>query len=170
MAVFGGRLIAHRGNRIGPYPARENSPQYLDEALMGGFDCEIDFWVLDGVMKLGHDHGQYPIDLGWLRDRQKRLWIHCKNPEAVAMMANESFNWFFHNTDAYTLTSEGYVWSYPGAPFVGSKAVIVYFGRHDPTRGGDISSAYGICGDFVGRWGDVRDSAAPLAKPATEHQ
>ena len=150
---FAGLFIAHRGNLRGPNLLRENSPLYLDEALSQGFDCELDLWVVSGVMKLGHDDGQYPVDLEWLRNRQHKLWIHCKNHEAVALMAQSaSMNWFFHETDAYTLTSKGYVWSFPGMPVVGSSSVILDFGRLDPTQNFELGGVHGICGDFVGEW------------------
>lgn len=139
----------------GPNPGRENSPQYINEALSAGFDCEIDLWVCDGVTKLGHNHGQYPIDLDWMRERKENLWVHCKNHEAVAMMASDTLNWFFHDSDSYTLTSKGYVWSYPGVAVAGSTSIVLHFGRSDPTRRGDLAKAYGICGDFVGGWGSA---------------
>ena len=30
----------------------------------------------------------------------------------------QNFNYFWHQEDDYTLTSEGYVWVYPGKPLI----------------------------------------------------
>lgn len=148
---------------MGPDATRENSPQYIDDALSKGFDCEIDLWVLDGETKLGHDYGHYSIELSWLRDRREKLWIHCKNREAVARVAVDNFNWFFHDSDSYTLTSTGYIWCYPGEPAVGPRSIILDFGRADPTGKLEISDAYGVCGDFIGGWGRAPGFASPSA-------
>ena len=36
-------LIAHRGNISGPNPKRENTPEYIEEAIEKGFD--VVYWV-----------------------------------------------------------------------------------------------------------------------------
>ena len=59
-------IIAHRGNVDGPNPERENSPDYIDEALSMGYDVEIDLRSKDKQLFLGHDKPQYPLKLGWL--------------------------------------------------------------------------------------------------------
>ena len=38
------KLIAHRGNISGIDSERENSPDYIDEAISQGYDVEIDAW------------------------------------------------------------------------------------------------------------------------------
>jgi hypothetical protein len=76
-------LISHRGNLNGKIVERENHPDYIDEAINLGYDVEIDIWVVDGYIFLGHDYPDYKIDIGWLTDRLDKLWIHCKNIEAI---------------------------------------------------------------------------------------
>ena len=48
--------IAHRGNIRGPNPERENSPDYIDEAIQSGYYVEVDVrmdaipvWIVDIV-------------------------------------------------------------------------------------------------------------------------
>ena len=48
-------LISHRGNIDGKKPHLENQPDYIDEAIALGYDVEIDVWLIDGVLFLGHD-------------------------------------------------------------------------------------------------------------------
>ena len=69
------KLIAHRGNINGPNPERENSPDYIKEALDKGFDVEIDVWKINGSYFLGHDAPEYRIEFGFLMN--DRLWCHA---------------------------------------------------------------------------------------------
>ena len=41
-------LIAHRGNTNGKLPDRENTNDYIKEAISKGFDVEIDICKWDG--------------------------------------------------------------------------------------------------------------------------
>ena len=54
--------ISHRGNLFGPNLKLENSPDYVVEAIRSGYDVEIDFWVVDDKLFLGHDSPQYEIN------------------------------------------------------------------------------------------------------------
>ena len=36
------KLIAHRGNIVGPNPLEENKLEYIEAAIAGGYDAEID--------------------------------------------------------------------------------------------------------------------------------
>ncbi len=105
-------LIAHRGNVHGPNKERENTPDYIDEALNLGFDCEIDVWMKDGNLYLGHDEPVTPITVNFLHDRSSKLWCHAKNLEALEFLVENSFNAFFHDSDEYTITSKGYIWAH----------------------------------------------------------
>ena len=43
-------------------------------------------------------------------------WIHCKNLDALTFFNKfgEIYNYFWHQNDKFTLTSKGYIWTYPG--------------------------------------------------------
>ena len=110
-------LISHRGNIDGKNIERENHPSYIDEAIEAGYDVEIDVWVIDGKLYLGHDEPDYLIDINWLENRSNVLWIHCKNMDALSHF-NEyewkksiQFNYFSHDVDMGVLTSHSYIWS-----------------------------------------------------------
>jgi hypothetical protein len=134
--------IAHRGNTNGP-SWKENQPIYIDEALAKGFDAEIDLWMLRGKLWLGHDAAQYLVSHEWLAERSRNLWIHCKNLEALQYMAEQEsqFNYFWHESDAYTLTSWDFIWAYPGQP-VSNLTVIV------DLENSSEYDCYGICSDY----------------------
>lgn len=108
-------IISHRGNLKGRVVDRENHPSYIDLAIDQGFDVEIDIWVDSNKLLTGHDYGMYPIDLDWLLQRESKLWIHCKNLEAIVKLKDTNLNYFFHENDQYTLTSKNYIWSYPSS-------------------------------------------------------
>ena len=88
--------ISHRGNINGKIEEYENYPKYIDNAIDLGYDVEIDVWMVEGVLLLGHDEPQYGITQQWLNERVHKLWIHCKNIEAVEWFyAIKSFNYFW---------------------------------------------------------------------------
>ena len=59
-------LIAHRGNTEGPCPESENRPDYLISAVAKGFYVEVDVWLQENKLFLGHDGPQYPTTLQFL--------------------------------------------------------------------------------------------------------
>jgi hypothetical protein len=142
--------ISHRGNVDGKKPHLENKPEYIDEALNLGYDVEIDVWMIEGIILLGHDEPQYGITQHWLNERYERLWIHCKNIESMEWFNSiGGFNYFWHEEDTMVLTSKNIIWAYPGKqPINGSVAVM-------PERGNDdISECTGICSDVIKKYKD----------------
>ena len=105
-------LISHRGNISGPNKQDENNPEYIKKTLIRGFDCEIDVWFLNQQWFLGHDNPQYKIKQQFLL--QDGLWIHAKNLSALSKLTTLDVNYFWHQEDSYTLTSNKYIWTYPG--------------------------------------------------------
>ena len=141
-------LISHRGNINGPIPERENHPKYIDEAIALGYDVEIDLWRIEGVILLGHDEPQYGISQHWLNERYNKLWIHCKNIEAVEWFnMTKGFNYFWHEVDTMTLTSFGDIWAFPGKqPIKNSIAVMPEINNDS------ITVCKGICSDYIQRY------------------
>jgi hypothetical protein len=141
------KLIAHRGNINGPDPNRENTPYYILEAILSGYNVEADVWFDNGTFVLGHDSPQYEISEEFLT--QKSLWIHCKNINALSkLIENPKCNCFFHDTDDVVLTSKNYLWTYPGK-LLYSSSICVLPELSEPC---DISNVAGICSDFIGRY------------------
>lgn len=144
------RFISHRGNINGKMESWENEPTYIDLAIKKGYEVEIDIWYVDGVLWLGHDKPQYGgIELRWLRDRLGKLWIHCKNKEAMEFFYENGyeFNYFWHENDDMTLTSIGVIWAYPNKQQI-KNSIAVLPELHDD----DISVCLGVCSDFIEKY------------------
>ena len=150
--------ISHRGNVSGKIEEAENKPEYIDDTISMGFDVEVDVWYIDNNWYLGHDEPQYQIDLDWIEKRADRLWVHCKNIEAVEYFyENENdckeINWFWHENDILTLTSYGYIWAYPGKQPI-KKSIAVMPEIHND----NISYRTGICSDYIQKYKDENNT------------
>ncbi len=138
--------IAHRGNLNGP-SHKENQTSYLTDAIAAGYDVELDLWKIKDLLWLGHDGPQYLIPESFLLEIGHAAWIHCKNLEALDFLATTlpQLRYFWHQEDDFTLTSNGYIWTYPGKP-VTSKSVIVDLDLADKNNYIDV--AYAVCTDY----------------------
>lgn len=117
-------FIAHRGNLINKNSQTENTPKQIEVCINKGYDVEIDIYIINNMLYLGHDQPETIISNAWLESIKQYSWIHCKNFEAMLYMKNTEYNYFWHNTDDYTITSKGYIWTYPGKIY-GDPCIIV---------------------------------------------
>jgi hypothetical protein len=138
-------LISHRGNISGAQPVGENSPEYILEAMSLGYDVEIDVWRVGGEWFLGHDEPEYAIEEAFLL--KEGLWCHAKNIDALEDLMALGVDCFWHQKDSYTLTSNGFIWAYPGRPL--SSAAICVMPENQATENHDFSRCSGICSDKI---------------------
>ena len=139
-------LISHRGNLNGPQPELENSEGYISKALGDGFEVEIDVWSKGSEIFLGHNQPTYQTSLEFLNKHKEKLWMHCKNLDALNFMLSQTgFNFFWHETDDYTLTSKGFIWTYFEKP-VAQNNVLVVKGQ---IKKDDLPDCYGVCSDYA---------------------
>ena len=96
-------LISHRGNINSIEKNRENSPDYINEALKNGFDVEVDVRFENGKFFLGHDFNQFEIDKKFLLN--SKIWCHAKTNEALIALDQIKAHYFWHQEDDYTITS-----------------------------------------------------------------
>ena len=137
-------LISHRGNIDGKKPNLENNLDYIYKAISLGYDVEIDVWFINGDIYLGHDKPQYIVELDWIHKLRKRLWIHCKNLDTVVYFHGKKYNYFFHDTDDCTITSQGNIWVYPGKQPVKNSIAVLPELFND-----DVEGCLGVCSDFI---------------------
>jgi hypothetical protein len=147
------KLIAHRGNINGSNKLEENKPEYVENAISVGFDVEIDIWynTNENNFYLGHDNPQYVVTKHWLELNINKLWIHCKNLEALYHFVNTTngYNYFWHQQDDFTLTSKNYIWTYPGK--LHTKSSVIVMPEWDDINWDNFKSinCFGICTDYV---------------------
>ena len=141
-------LIAHRGNTAGPNPAMENNPKYIEEALLQGFDVEVDVWLIGGKFFLGHDKPDYEISRTFLN--RNGLWCHAKNADALVSMIAAGIHCFWHQEDDHTITSRGYIWTHPNS-FPNKSGIYVYNDFNEKL----IGKTQGICSDYVASYRNV---------------
>jgi len=145
------KIICHRGNTVGPDPQNENKPEIIDYCIREGYDVEIDLWCYNNEIYLGHDKPTYLVTMDYLVSLKTKLWIHCKDLQSsTELFRLRDFNYFFHDKDDYTLTSQGFVWTYPKPQNVFSyNQVLLDFRSDIDLRKYKSLSIYGICVDYV---------------------
>ena len=146
-------LISHRGNINGKFESYENDPTYIDNAISKGYDVEVDVWFIDNLLYLGHDKPQYVVELKWFIDRIDKLWVHCKNVEAVLYFkeCDDDMNYFWHEEDTLTLTSQNYLWVFPGKQPIKNSIAVMPEIYND-----DISICLGICSDYLEKYKSIK--------------
>lgn len=148
-------LISHRGNLNRIDENRENSPDYLIEALKKGYDVELDIWNIDGYWKIGHDKPLYDFNFDYFNKYLNCIWFHCKNIDAyynlvVMKENNKFFNFFWHQNDDFTLTSNNKIWTFPGKKLTKFSICVLPEQKEYIER--DLKSCYGICSDFIEKY------------------
>ena len=143
------KLIAHRGNINGQNIHEENKPKYLLNAINKGYYVELDLWYANNKLYLGHDEPQYNIEYSFLLDNKDKMFIHCKNIDALyyILSKNDNLECFFHDNDECTLTSKGNIWTSPGE-IITDKSICVMPERVT-NNNYNLKNCYGICTDYV---------------------
>ena len=80
------------------------------------------------------------------------MWCHAKNLEALIYLKNNNIqNYFFHQQDDFTLTSSGYIWTYPGKS-VSNNSIIV---DTDKDWREKQYNCAGVCVDYISATGGI---------------
>ena len=135
-------LISHRGNINGIQEKKENNPEYINDAISKGFDVEVDVRFENKHFFLGHDINQYKIDKEFLLN--KKIWCHAKTVEALEALEQINAHYFWHEEDDYTITSRGFIWTYPGKELL-KNSICVLPENFDYKN----IQCKGICSDFI---------------------
>lgn len=158
-------LIAHRGNINGPNPSQENNPSYVEMALQSGYHIEIDVWLIESQLFLGHDNPQYLVTLDFLQ-RDDRIICHAKTIDTLQFLLKHKLHCFFHDKDSATLTSHNLIWLYPGMK--PCEQGILVMPEWESIDYGEKTwldfviekkdTCYGVCSDYVGK---IRELSNP---------
>ena len=141
-------LIAHRGN-INGSGEYENGQKYCQEAIDDGYNVEIDVWYTENKeLFLGHDEPKYRVEASFLDN--ERLWCHAKNLNALEFLIinKNNKNYFWHENDKYTLTSNKIIWTFPLEKI--TKNSIIVCNTLKETQKYFKENVFGLCSDYVG--------------------
>lgn len=146
-------IISHRGLLNGPDPKRDNNPDAIREVLKMGFQCEVDVRFDGANWWLGHDKAQYKVDRNFLGE--KKLWVHAKDLKTLHELKNRGslIHYFFHDKDDATLTSQGWIWTYPGKELVSNRSICVLPEKFPKI---DWKVAGGVCTDYPDRYRNIK--------------
>ena len=141
-------LISHRGNINGRNPNLENGQRYCQKAIDAGYNVEIDVHFYEGILWTGHDRPQYRVDDDFLL--QEEVWCHAKDIMALRRLLELETHCFFHQNDPVTLTSKGYMWTYPTQPLT-EKSICV----KPEVQLIALKHSAGICSDVIEKYTDL---------------
>jgi hypothetical protein len=144
-------LISHRGNINGKNKERENEPLYIIEATEKGYDVEIDVWWKEDRFYLGHDEPYYKVNINFLQNR--KFWCHAKNIEALYRLQEMNAHCFWHQRDAVTLTTEGYLWTYPLEELTPNSICVM-----PELQAIEVKGCAGVCSDYIKMYEDLDDT------------
>ena len=138
-------FISHRGNILGPIPKKENHPDYILNALKKYY-VEVDVWLLNNKLYLGHDEPLYDIYDDILYN--DKVLFHAKNYDAVVKLSHLNLHYYWHQEDDYTLTSQGLIWVYPGKKYCENSIVVM-----PELFTSDLKlNCKGICSDYIEKY------------------
>mgnify|MGYP003641066245 CR=1 FL=1 len=140
-------LIAHRGNINGPDPDNENTVEHVLKALESGYNVEVDVWKTDSGLYFGHDQPTNSLNMSDLQQYHNKIWYHCKDIKTLLYFTATNNIYFFHQNDDVTLTSNGFLWTYPEKQLT-SKSICLKPENYNyiPT------DCYGICSDYISKF------------------
>jgi len=139
------KYISHRGFIDGIDQSLENNPKQILYLLSKNVDVEIDIRIHKEKFYLGHDEPSYEVSRDFIENPM--LWCHAKTFEALEALSRTKSHFFWHQNDDYTLTSNGFIWVYPGKPLVKNSISVT-----PENFKLDYSNCYGICTDYIKKY------------------
>lgn len=145
------KIISHRSNLTGPNKETENTFESILKSINLGFDVETDLWYEQNILYIGHDYDTkkfYKNTLDFLLEYNNKLWVHCKNIEAlIYLLEFKELNVFGHDNDNYVLTSKHNMFCKPGYP--SNKNSVIVMPEMAPVYvPEDFNNCYGVCTDY----------------------
>ena len=140
-------LISHRGNLNGLNPERENTKEYVQEAINRGYQVEIDIRAKNDLLFFGHDTPDREVDQSWLCERREFLWIHCKDFDSLSMLIDSNLRTFFHEKESYSIISNKLIWAHDLSKF-NSRCIIPLLSEEQVVSWRQ-QPVFGICSDFI---------------------
>jgi hypothetical protein len=65
------------------------------------------------------------------------------------MTKHNDLNYFWHQTDNFTLTSKQYIWTYPGQQYTDKSVIVILESSIYNIQSINQLNCYGVCSDYV---------------------
>jgi hypothetical protein len=134
--------ISNKGNISGRDPKKENTVEYLLQAVQGGYCIKTDLWVIKGRLVTGND---FPAN-GIILDRfeKDKLLIQARNLPALLFLLENGYHCFWRESDDIVLTNKNFVLSFNNSLI--PKCIVM-----NPEKNiiSDWSNYLGLCSDFI---------------------
>jgi hypothetical protein len=102
--------IAHKGNYAGQNVDRENTVEYIEEAIAAGYNVKVDAWLMEDKWMLGQHWPATEVPRSFFE--RPEIWTHAKNLVGyVSLYNNPKVHVFWHNKDDFAITSKGIKWA-----------------------------------------------------------
>lgn len=110
-------LFSHRGNITGMDLSKENSPEYIQNAINKGFHVVVDVWLVGkSHLSLGSTQPHFPTTIDFLK--QNNILCRARSVETLEYLLNKRIHCFIHGKDDHILTNGGLIWTAPGKPII----------------------------------------------------
>jgi len=134
--------ISNKGNISGRDPKKENTVEYLLQAVQDGYCIKTDLWVIKGRLVTGND---FPAN-GIILDRfeKDKLLIQARNLPALLFLLENGYHCFWRESDDIVLTNKNFVLSFNNSLI--PKCIVM-----NPEKNiiSDWSNYLGLCSDFI---------------------
>lgn len=152
-------IISHRGNVNGPVSQCERD--HVENALLSGFDVEVDVRSNMWRLYVGHDEALYELPREWVRtDIASRLWFHAKDRRCHDALALVGHRVFMHEDEPYgSVVPDGLAWIHPRSnnieipPKIVAYSVLLDIEGHPRVDRSKLSTLpYAVCTDWCYEW------------------
>jgi hypothetical protein len=149
-------LISNKGNINGIVPERENSIQYVQEALDLGFLVVVDVFLIgQNQVATGCEVPQYSTTVEFLKNTN--IICRAQSIECLEFLLSNQVHCFYHKHDRCSLTNGGLLWTRPGSNITKSCVFnLPEIIMPDVTTIKDIECV-GICSNFIKLIKDARN-------------
>jgi len=145
--------ISNRGNLKGCNKFKENTPEYIQNAINLGYDCVVDVSVLEGILYFNQTNNHlYIIDWQFIINNRKYLWLRCKNRETLNYLVGFSYLRLILNNIVFTYNKEKlkiceYIWSpkYEINEYLIDTIIVM----PEMNKWKTHSEALGVCSDYI---------------------
>jgi len=144
------KLISHRGNIDGIIKEKENHPDYILNAIKKyNYDVEVDVRFINKKIYLGHDNPEWEIKIDFFTKLKNKLYLHCKNIEALLFFSIKKNKCFYHFLENHTpILNTNLIWTH-NLKETTKKSIIPLLNKKEILKWKKYSNAFGFCSDYI---------------------